>query len=373
MAIAIAPYTEKHIPAVVAFNRRLQAGGAPPDYVFPESHISEWLPHESGSPLYNQFYLALEEETVRGTFALKHQQFSFFGEVRPVVFYHHPFSEGIIDKKYAQVGLRMLMHVVRAHPWVYALGMGGYDRPLPRMLVAMKWNHCAIPFYFRVSHPFRFLREMRAMRQSGILRISADIAAYSGAGWFGLKTIHAVKSFARMRQREEAEVVPDFGPWVDQIWDKCAPLFAMIAVRDACSLRTIYPASNKDFMRLRIRSGSRTVGWAVVADMQKKNHPQFGDLRVGTILDGLACPGDATSVVSAATRMLINRGVDVVTSNQSHRAWMQALEQCGYLKGPSNFIFATSVELSGLLQPFESSVRHSHITRSDGDNLLQYV
>ncbi len=105
---------------------------------------------------------------MRGAYVLKHQEFSFRGEIRPVVYYHHPFSEGIIDKTYTQVGLQMLMQVIRAHPMLYALGMGGYDRPLPRMLMALKWRHRLVPFYFRVNHPARFLRQMQALRRLGV-------------------------------------------------------------------------------------------------------------------------------------------------------------------------------------------------------------
>src|SRR5579863_2679472 len=153
MAIQIVPYAAENTSEVRDFNRRLQAGGAPPDYIFSETDIPLWLPATPGAPVYNEFFLALEGEAVRGAYVLKHQKFSFRGEVRPVVFYHHPLSEGIVNKSYTQVGLQMLMHVMRAHPVLYALGMGGYDRPLPRMLLALKWRHSLIPFCFRVNHP----------------------------------------------------------------------------------------------------------------------------------------------------------------------------------------------------------------------------
>jgi hypothetical protein len=373
MPVRIAPYSEQDIPAVQDFNRRLQAGGAPPDYVFSESHVSAWLPPHPGAPVYNGFYLAIDDGTVRGTYVLKHQEFAFHGEIRPVVYYHHPFSEGIIDKKYAQVGLQMLMHAMRAHPVLYALGMGGYDRPLPRMLMAMKWNHCLIPFYFRVNHPGRFLRNMQAFRQSRGKRVATDAAAFTGAGWVGLKTIHAVAGFRGLRTRAEADEVAEFEDWADELWRKCGPKFAMIAVRDARSLRALYPASNGNFLRLRVTADGRTLGWAVVADVRQSGHAQYGNLRVGTILDCLAQPEDAARVMAAATRVLCDRGVDVITSNQSHGSWVQGLKECGFLKGPSNFIFAASRKLSELIQPFDQTVPLSHWNRGDGDNLLQYA
>jgi hypothetical protein len=373
MSIAIAPYTENEIPAVKDFNGRLQTGGAPPDYVFSESPISRWLPSTAGAPVYNEFYLAVEDGVVRGTYALKHQKFSFHGEIHPVVYLHHPFSEGIVNKKYAQVGVQMLRHVMRSHPVLFALGMGGYDRPLPRMLIGLNWNHCLIPFYFRVCHPARFLRNLQALRQSKHKRFLADLGVLSGAGWIGAKTLHSVKGFRGMRARRDAVVVEEFDEWADEVWQACAADFAMIAVRDSCVLRTLYPASNRNFIRLKVTAGGRLLGWVVVADVQKQNHPQYGDLRVGTILDGLSRPEDATAVIAAATHALINRNVDLITSNQSHGAWTRGLEECGFFKGPSNFIFASSKGLSEMIQPFQQTVRRIHLNRGDGDNLLQYL
>ena len=373
MAVTIVPYAEEHVPAVKGFNHRLLAGGAPPDCVFSESHVSRWLPPGPDAPVCNELHLALEDGAVRGAYALKQQEFAFHGTRRPVTFYHHPISEGIVNRKYAPVGLRMLMHAMRDYPALFALGMAGYDRPLPRMLMALKWEHCLVPFYFRVIHPARFLREMQILRQSSARRLAANLAASSGVGWAGFTIFHAVAGFRGMRTPAEVEVVEKFDQWANAVWEECAPSFAMIAVRDARTLRALYPSSNSSFIRLRVSSGRRTVGWAVVSDMQKTAHNQYGNLRIGTILDGLAQSKDACAVIAAATRVLVEREVDVITSNQSHASWTAGLEACGFIKSSSNFIFAASKELSRLIHPFGEMVRESHLNRGDGDSLLQYT
>lgn len=355
------------------FNSRLQAGGAPDDYVFSETPISAWLPAGRGAPVYNEFFLALEEGAVRGAYALKHQEFWCGGERRPLVYYHHPFGEGIVDKKYAQVGLHMLMHVMRENPLLFALGMGGYDRPLPRMLMALKWPHCTIPFYFRAHHGGRFLRHLETLRTSAAKRAAADILAATGAGWLGFKLLHGVLGAAGMAVRAEAEPVGEFGPWADSVWEECHGRYSMLAVRDARSLRTLYPAANPRLTRLKISRGGQVLGWAVIGMLHRPGHVQYGDMRVGTILDGLAKPEHAKLVISAATRELMRRGADLITSNQSHEAWQGALKACGFLQGPSNYIFAVSKKLSELMQPFDKTVGQSHINRGDGDNLLQYA
>ncbi len=146
----------------------------------------------------------------------------------------------------------------------------------------------------------------------------------------------------------------------------------MIAVRDARALGTLYPASNSRFVRLRVTDGSRTLGWAVVAETQMRAHEQYGDLRTGSVVDCLARDGHAVKVMAAATRALIERDVDVITSNQSHGQWVDAMEQCGFFKGPSTFIFAAAPKLAGMLDPFDQYVPLCHLNRGDGDSLMPW-
>jgi len=149
MAIAIQPYSADLIPAVRAFNKRLATGGVAPEFHFPESNIPDWLPKLDGRRIYQEYYLAVDGESVRGGFILKFQDFFLAGKLQPVVYYHLPVSEGIINKAYAGVGVHMLRSALKLRPMLFALGMGGFDRPLPQMLQALGWNLCAVPFYFR--------------------------------------------------------------------------------------------------------------------------------------------------------------------------------------------------------------------------------
>ena len=359
--------------AVRQFNQRLREGNAPADYVFSETATPNWLPKNATSPVYNEYFLALEGHAVRGAFVLKHQMFSFSGSLKPLVYMHHPFSEGVVNRRYAQVGTQMLMRIVRDHPLLFALGMGGYDRPLPRMLLALKWQHCPIPFYFRVCRAGRFLREMQTFRGTAIKRLAADIAAGSGLGALALKAWQGVRGRRGLSQRAQAEVVREFDDWADGIWQDTNSDFSMIAVRDSCSLRTLYPAENSKLTRIRMSINGRVVGWAVVGILHRPGHEQYGDLRVGTILDALSRPEHAKAVIAAATNVLMDLGADLIGSNQSHSAWIYALKECGFLHGPSNFIFAAAPGISKLLEPFREKSLEAHLTRGDGDNLLQYV
>ena len=141
----------------------------------------------------------------------------------------------------------------------------------------------------------------------------------------------------------------------------------MCAVRDMETLQILYPRDDARFVRLRIRRGAETIGWAVLLNNRWWNHKHFGRMRLGSIADVLAAPADAAEVVRCATRFLQQRGVDLIVSNQSHAAWRRAFRKSGYLRGPSNFNFASSKPLSGLLQSAGVQQEDMHWTRGDGD------
>jgi hypothetical protein len=365
MAIAIQPYTADRIPAVKAFNQRLAAGGIAPEFHFPESNIPCWLPKEQGRRIYQKYYLAVDGDAIRGAFILKYQDFLLTGETLPIVYYHLPVSEGIVNKAYASVGVLMLRSALKMEPHLFALGMGGFDRPLPTMLKAMGWGLSAVPFYFRVHHPRAFLREIAPLRQSAARRALAGIAAATGTGWSGIKALHWLRTKGSTGGIC-AEPVTTFGPWADDLWGQCARPYAMIGDRQSDMLNILYPPG-KNFLCLKIVRGIEVLGWSVVLDTQMRGNKYFGNLRVGTIADAFASPENAAAVVHSATRFLGEREVDVVVGNHSHFAWGKAFQAAGYLRGPSNFIFAAAKPLAEKLAPFEANQTQVYFMRGDGD------
>jgi len=369
MALSIVPYSPDHTQAVKDFNQRLRAGGADQDLVFYEDCTPKFLPKRNGASVYNEFFIAEEGGVVRAGYALKHQQFFFDdGEVRSVGYYHHPLSEGVISKAYSTSGVLLLRDALARQPLLYCLGMEGYDRPLPKMLKLLGWSDCLAPFYFRVAHPAAFLRQVQAARQGRWKPFFMDLAAWSGAGWL------AFKGAQRWRQRSTAgtrryvvDEVTEFGEWADPLWQHARAGHSMTAVRDRETLRALYPATQTHLTRIRLVSGGKAIGWAVVGERRK--NPKFGNLRVGSIIDCFAAPEDAAAVVRAAATALDRRGMDLITSNQSHEAWRRAFLDSGFFEGPSTFIFAASPKLSQLLSPFDRKKYRLHFTRADGDGL----
>ena len=373
MAIVIQRYGPEHEPAVQEFNRRLQQSSDDPNLVFSKTAIPRWLPPSGNNSVWNEFFVAVEGQSVRGAYGLKQEMVFIRGKgLHRVACYHHPLSEGIVDRSYASVGALLARDALARQPLLYALGMGGVERPLARMLKALGFSLTTIPFYFRVVRPSTFLREMQALRQQRWRAILMNIAAATGTGWLAIKSVQGI---AKLRGRPAdfvAEEVAEFSDWADGLWNEAKNGVSMAAVRDASTLRLLYPPSVTSTRRLRISRNGVAIGWAIIGE--RREDAKFGKMRGGSIVDCWASEENMASVVKAATQALEKNGaekdgVDLIVSNQSHHAWCSAFEKSGFLKGPSNFIFAASKKLTELLQPLEENRPSFHVTRADGDGL----
>jgi hypothetical protein len=360
------PYVEEHVPAVADFNRRLAAAGVAER--FPESPVPRWLPRSRSDRLFQEFFVLRDAEAVRGAYILKHQPFFVAGETVSLADYQLPISEGRGDPRFALVGLLTLKDALRRKHLIFGLGAGGFQEPVTRLLQTLRFELVACPFFFRVVSPNRFLRQITFLRSRPVVRLALDAAAFTGAGWAGLRLAHAVKTRPLPASQEYgAEIAPAFGAWADAIWEEAKHGYSVIAVRDQAMLDVLYPERESRFIRMRVTRRGRPVGWAVLLDTEMKNHRQFGDMRVGSVVDCLALPGEERAVVALSTRHLAHAGVDLIVSNQLHDSWVRAFRCQGYLEAPSNFIFFSSPRLTEKVAPFETSRRRIHMTRGDGD------
>jgi hypothetical protein len=342
--IRVAPFTAEWVDAVRAFNQRIAVSRQQlPDTPCPAAMAGM------------EVYVATEGDAVRGGYILRRQKCFTAGKELTVAHYRLPLSEGIVDRQYAALGLRLVRDALAREPHLYCLGMGGWSKPLPQMLQRLNWRMCEVPFHFKVLRPSRFLHNIRAVRTSVWRCIALDAAAITGAGWLGMKVIgHG----ARVAP-EAHEIVPAFGRWADSIWDRSREAYGVVALRDAGTLNALYPAAEQRFLRVRAADG-----WAVLLDTRMRGHLQFGHMRVGSIVDCLAAPSQARDVIRAASGVLEQRGVDLIVSNQLHSAWSDALRHAGFRKGPSNFLLALSPALAQSVHAGDSEI---HFNRGDGD------
>jgi len=355
------PFTADMAPAVADFNARLVAGGADPELLFPENPVQEARPNEPRR-LREERFLMVEEGDVHGGFILRHQDFWLRDTVASIAHFRLPLSEGIVNRKFAGVGMQMVRRAFDEQPLLFALGMGGRQRALPRLLEGMQWKLWDVPFYFFVNRPFRFLRGIRVLRCAAWRKVALDVAAFSGVGWVVARMAQWV---TRRAAPEEITIenIQAFSNWADELWGDCEQHYSFLAVRDTATLKLLYPEGNERFLCRLVRQSGKPVGWFVALDTAMQGHKEFGNLRVGTIADALARPENAEAVIHAAAGFLRARGVDLIVSNQMHPAWGAALRGAGFFQASSNFVLA----LSPKLKEYCGDARGIHINRGDGD------
>ncbi|MGA2065610.1 MAG: hypothetical protein ABSG86_11600 [Thermoguttaceae bacterium] len=368
MRIRILPYAAAYQEAVRAFTARLHAGvaGSPASL----SSIRNLLLSAEDCRPGDEFLLAVDEnQVVRGTYILRHQEFWIGDRVARAACYCLPVSEGIVDRAYTSLGVPLLLDALRRQPLLYGLGMGGYHERLPQLLAAAGWRMITVPFYLYIAHPDRFLHNIAYLRRSPLRARAFDLLAGSGLGWLGIKAFQALHRPRARSAPVGSETVGRFSEGIDELWETCKSRYALCAVRNRAVLDLLYPAANERFLRLEVRRGRRLIGWAVLLDTQLARHKYFGDMRLGSIADCLADPADAHTVVACARQVLEDAGADLIVSNQSHGAWRRALRDCGFLQGPSNFLLGTSRELTRVLRGDgrDMPLDQMHFNRGDGD------
>ncbi len=370
MKIVIQPYTREWEPAVAAFNDRLAPQRMPVYFQFPQRCVPDWLPPREGCRIRQEYFLAIEEETtVRGGYILKTQDFWVDGTVETVGNLQLPLSEGIVDPRYGFVGVQLICNALKRQPALYSLGMGGLENPYPKLLRGLKWSMFLVPFLFRVVRPARFLRGLPSLRTNPTRKLGLDLLALTGVGWLGA---HLVQGLAARRIRRppvcDLEPQPGFGDWTDETWEASRRSYTLVATRDRSTLETLYNGNAfPGLIVLRMTRNRKDIGWAAVLDTAMSGHRQFGNLQVGSIVNGFSAPENASAVVQAATLFLEQRGVDLIVSNQTHRAWVEGLRASGFLNGPSNFGLALSKALAAKIPSCEQRWGEFHFNRGDGD------
>jgi hypothetical protein len=373
MGTTITPYSEHHVEAVKSFNARMRAGGEV--IGFPESH-SDGMPRTDGRAIYDEYFLAVDDGAVHGAYILRHQPFYIGGDVVQLAQFRLPLSEGRIDKRFVALGVQLYLDAMRRQPRLYTIGLGGHQEAITQMLVRAGWITWPVPFYFRVLRAAQFLRNIVYLRTTPARRLMLDALAVTGLGALAVHAYQMLKS--RGARRGPSGVAwteePAFGPWADEIWRAAKADYSMIAVRDAEMLNILYPASEPRWVRLKVSYQGSIAGWATVLNVPMDGHNYFGNMHVGSLVDCLAVPGMESRITVAVTQYLKRHGADIMVANLAHHRWRAAARAAGLLEGPSNYILATSKQVSALLAPFEEKKNSVHMTRGDGvgaQNLLE--
>ena len=366
------PDTAEARAAAARFNVRLREGGMT-EFELTESPFSRHRPEGPGSPMWQQYFLAMEEPAgepmeVRGGYILQYQAYRQQQPAAstPHAFLRLPLSEGVVNKSYAALGMFLIRDAMNREPNLCSLGMGGIKRPLPRLMAGLRWHVVEVPFHFRVQHPVIFLRNARVLRNKPGMALLCNLAAWTGLGWLGIKALQ-IRPPAKAQASITVSCEPAFGPWGDTVWEDSAPHYAFCGERNSRLLNTLYPPDDPRWIRCVIRRNGSPIGWALLLCTDVKNHKQFGNMRLGSIADCLSPPAEAHLVIRAAVAELRRRGADLIVTNQLHHSWNTALKGAGFLSGPSNFVWAISPALKKQFEPLDTTLPNAHINRGDGD------
>ena len=366
---SVVAQTREETDAILLFNNRMRAANAPADFLLPDQPNNS---HTLGTPPqaieWTKFVVVDHDDEVHGGFLLMKQPGWLNGAVVEVANYQAPLSEGIIDSRYGMVGMHMLRFVQKHWPLTFVVGMGGMDRPLPRLLQAAGWQVRAVPFLFHVVKTSRVLRELRMLQERPPLRLAARAGALTGAGAIGVAALqHRAWTSGHAAREIRFERIERWDGWADRLWQRTRDAMVFSVLRDCGTLESLYPLADPKYLGYVARQGEDIVGWAVALNTQMRDHNHFGNLRVATVLDVVALPNAAAAVASQVRRALAADGADLIVTNQTHECWLDAFRRAGFLNGPSNYLFAMSKVLS---QSIGDRFGAIHVTRGDGDGRI---
>jgi hypothetical protein len=357
MAIQIVPYTAGLEAAVQRFNRRMESAKAPAEFGIPETPP----PPRPAALVRAENFLAVDSEgEVRGGVIVLEHPGWVGGKVETVLNLQSPLSEGIIDPKYSLVAIQLIRFAVKRSPYVYIVGMGSEQNPLPRLLKAAGWTVRPVPFYFRMLRPNRCLKQLRPLQHSLVMRVASMMAAMSGTGWLALKLLQrASPAPSGLR----AERISSTSAADDEAWARFRERCSFAVLRDAATL-PLY--CRKDILRFQLLRDQNTKGWFSLLPAQMRGHRYFGDLKIVTLMDVLCMdPADTPAAVALAVQFASSIGCDLIVSNHMHHEIRSSLRTAGFLQYRSNYLFGTSKALSDKIRDDTALV-----SRQDGDGLV---
>jgi hypothetical protein len=353
--------------AIRRFNERLTAGGA--GYRMP---LSQRLPGEQFSTpdyfVHRRQLLVLEGSEVRGGVLLQYHRIALRGVEQPFCWLQLPLSEGLVDKRYSTALVPLLRNALRHQKVAMGLGVGSMQETWSQILVKTGWRHRTVPFFFYPVRLRRVATELRYLASRKALGTAAKVAAYSGAASIAGAFWNAARRLRSPRSTWRATVEPGFDLWADEVYERVKGEYGALANRQSVSLNVLYPPDDQRYTRLRMQSRAtgKEIGWMMVVHKTMRSDKYFGNLHVGTLVNGCASLEDVPAVIAGGLEHLMSLGVDLVVCNWSHRVWAEAVRSQNFLPGPSNFIFFVSPEAKPVLEK-ECPLSECHMTRGDCD------
>ncbi len=372
--IRFAPLTQDLLQATDEFNKRLQRAGVASSF---RCFTNRDRDGERPAPMEVERYVAVDADgQVRGGYLLRWQSLWLRSEQLQGAALGLPISEGIIDQRYAMVGVSVLRDAAKRCENLYACGGGGRDGPVFRVVQHAGWQIQDIPFLFRVIKGKNFLLKLPQM-QRPVRRLAATIGGSTGLSQLATGLLHAGSavrhsgsSSLRMASDVSVEEVPSLAGAAEEVWSRVKSQYAFCVVRDDAHVDPAFPPARKDLHRLVVRRGRAIIGWCVVMTQSLSRLKAFlGDVVPGLIVDTFGDTQESTEIARAATAFLADQGVDIVLTNTSHDCWLSAFMRTGFLSWQSQFPVLVSKSLARRIGDLPGTMLQTHMTRGDGDGV----
>jgi hypothetical protein len=371
------------IPAVARFNQRLREGGRGEEQIALRPELpGEARYRPAGFPVYRRMMIAEDGREVRAAVMLYHNNIFIHGKKQDCCWLDMPISEGIIDRRYSMAIIPLLKTALRYEPFLMSTGAGPVDKVSFRLLTKLKWKNRVVPFFFYPVKVTKVLLGLSYFKKHAKLRYGALLGAYSGLG-AGLSGLLALsRRIAPCLSGYEYSMEKAFDDWADRIFEDCLPDYGVAMRSDATTLNILHPPDKPSLTRLRVRrkgakngagqDAGQDVGWILVASKRMKNNHLFGDLKVGTLVDGFGRAADAPTLVAAGIDHLAETGADIIVANFSHEAWVKACRRSGMLAGPDSYYHFVSPGGSPLFE--DTCPPHEiHMARGHSDGMWSLV
>jgi hypothetical protein len=354
--------------AIRRFNARLDAGGI--GFRLPVSLV-ETPAGSKGSSLPRRLMIAEDGAEVRAGIQLNPRKIIIHGQERDFCWAQLPISEGLINRAYSLAIVSLVKSGLALQPFLLGLGLGSLDAPWARFLLGMRWRHDAVPFLFFPVHGTRVLLGLSYLKRNRKLHLASRLAAYGGLG-LGLGGFQALRRHLSRAPACESWEEAGFGDWANAVFQDGLADYGAVVRRDAASLNNLYPPSDPRVVRLRVRrpGSGQDLGWIVVIHArmrpQDPGYQYFGNLRVGTLVDGFGRAEHVPALIAAGLDHLVRTGVDLVVTNWSHHAWVNASRRLGFRTFRSNYYFFVAPAGAPLLEA-SCPLQGIHMTRGDCD------
>lgn len=183
-------------------------------------------------------------------------------------------------------------------------------------------------------------------------------------------TLWSLATLIRRPGRGSGSVVEEktFDHGYDLLWQKVAPRYDTLVVRDRAYLEIRYARRMKNYRLLAYRQNGELLGYCILKMKQFSNDVRMGSMRVATIVDCLFDPLDMRalqSLLSSAIRLCKQEACDALFCTASYAPLQKLLALNGFIRIPGNLNFAY-FDKNHNLRP-DLSLGSWHLMRGDSD------